>query len=406
MPDMGSPRRFATSPIPWAVALNVIGVNAIAPVIPAYAAHFGVGVALTSTVITAFAVARMSVRLVAGRLADRHGSRRISASGGAIQAGGALIAAFAPNIGILLGARAIQGTGSAMFGTSIYRYMLVTTEKEDLGRATAWYQAGILIGTTVGPLLGGMVADLFGIFAPFYLQMVLASVVAVVSLRFLGESTIDDDTPEQPLGRSIVSLLRIDGFMVLLLLGFGLFFIRAGATNVLVPVFGDESLGLSASLIGAIISLGSVVSLVAMPIAGRVADTVGRVPVALAGAFVAALAVAGYGLTGTTVQLALVAATVGLGTGLSEVAVPTMVGDAAPRGAEGIVSAVYRISSDLGWVVGPIALGLLADSGRFGLAFVVAGAPLFLGGVILAVRRNAGTEAGPVEASETRLPPP
>lgn len=60
-----------------------------------------------------------------------------------------------------------------------------------------------------------------------------------------------------------------------------------------------------------------------------------------------------------------------------------MLGDIAPSGTEGRASAVYRMANDLGWVVGPVTLGLLADSSKYGLAFAVAGLPLAIGGAVL-----------------------
>ncbi len=369
------------------VALNVMGVNLIAPVLPAYAVHFGVGFAVASSLLTAFAVARMSFRLMAGRLSDRHGSRVICAGGAVIQAGGAILAGFAPSMGVLLGARLIQGVGSAMFGTSVNRYLLVGTEKADLGRATAGFQAGILLGAALGPIVGGGVAERFGIFAPFYLQAGMATLLTLVSVRFVDDTSVGRSHTTQE-SNPIRSLLGLPGFKIVMFLGFGLFFVRAGATNVLVPAFADEVLAMSPALIGAVISLGSVVSLIAMPVAGHFADSVGRRPVAMTGAFGTAASVALFGLTHSTAGVAAVSALAGIGVGLASVALPTMVGDIAPSGTEGLASGVFRIANDLGWVFGPLVLGLLADAARFGWAFIAAAAPMLAGGVILALFRT------------------
>jgi MFS family permease len=380
------------------VALNVMGVNLIAPVLPAYAAHFGVGFAIASSLLTSFALARMSLRLVAGRLSDRHGSRRVCAGGGLIQATGALLAGFAPTIGVLLAARLVQGWGSAMFGTSINRYLLVTTEKGELGRATAGFQGGILIGSTIGPLVGGVIAQTLGIFAPFFFQTGVALLLATVSARNIRDDGWGSSAQPAPVGQSIRSVLALDGFKVIMLLGSGLYLIRAGATNVLMPAFADDVLGMSPSQIGAMISLGSVVSLLVMPMAGRLADSIGRPPVALAGAFWAAAAIAMYGLAERGLHIALVAAATGMGVGLLAVALPTMIGDIAPKGTEGLASGVYRIANDMGWVLGPIALGLLADSSRFGLGFIIAGIPLLIGAATLLVstrRRSLQSSSRP-----------
>lgn len=377
--DKANGRRLLGSPIAWMVAVNVMGVNLIAPVLPAYAAHYGVGIGAASSLLTAFAVARMSFRLLAGTISDRRGSRVVCVAGGAVQAGGAALAAFSPAFGVLLAARLLQGVGSAMFGTAANRHLLVTTEKADLGRATAGFQSGILLGNTLGPLVGGAAAEAFGIFAPFQIQAVLAAILVIVSARFIDD--VASVEGGEAVARPIRSLLGLGGFKVIMVLAFGLFFVRAGATNVLVPAFADEVLALSPGRIGVIISLGSSVSLVVMAFAGRLADTWGRRPVALAGVFGTAVTVSLYGLSDTTMELALVSALTGVGVGLAAVALPTMIGDMAPPGTEGLASGLYRIANDLGWVIGPVALGAMADGSLFGLAFILAGLPLLVGGV-------------------------
>ncbi|MBK5267720.1 MAG: MFS transporter [Acidimicrobiia bacterium] len=396
MSDMESARRGFGSPIPWMVALNVIGVNLIAPVLPAYASHFGVGFAAASTLVTVFALARMSLRLTAGSWADRYGSRIVCIGGGAVQTVGALLAVFAPSLSLLLAARAIQGMGSALFGTSINRYLLVITGKAELGRATASFQGGILLGSTIGPLVGGIVAVRFGIFAPFYVQATIAGLLAIVSSQYIRDGALPAravaGAPTQT--RSFRSVLEIRGFKVIMFLGFGLFFLRAGAISVLIPAFADVVLDLSPAMIGFLISLGSIASLIAMPIAGQVADRFGRIPVALAGAFSTAATVTLFGLADSAIGMMVISALLGLGIGLAAVALPTMIGDIAPSGTEGRASAVYRMANDLGWVVGPVTLGLLADSARYGLAFAVAGLPLVMGGAILLRWRQAERDVG------------
>jgi MFS family permease len=370
------------------VALNVMGVNLIAPVLPAYASHFGVGFGAASTVVTVFAISRMSLRVTAGTLADRHGSRLVCTAGGLTQATGALLAAVSPGFAVLLVARAVQGAGSSLFGTSINRYLLVVTDKAELGRATAGFQAGILIGVTIGPLIGGVAAEQFGIFAPFYFQAAIALLLAGVSASYVRDGRdhhvrADRGATRPTSAYTFRALIRIRGFRLLMFLGFGLFFVRAGAINVLVPAFADDVLGLSPSEIGAVISVGSIVSLLVIPVAGHLADAVGRVPVAIAGACMTAVCVALYGLAQGVVGLLVVSGILGIGIGLAAVAMPTMIGDIAPAGTEGRASGVYRIASDMGWVVGPTTLGLLADSSHYGIAFFVAGLPILVGGLLL-----------------------
>ncbi|MFT7474820.1 MAG: DHA1 family multidrug resistance protein-like MFS transporter [Verrucomicrobiales bacterium] len=384
-------RRLVGSPIPLMVALNVVGVNLITPVLPSYANHFDVGIAAASFLITVFAIARMSARLPAGSLADRFGSRIVCMGGASVQAFGALLATVAPGLAVLLIARAIQGVGSALFGTSANRYLLVVTDKAELGRAIASFQGGIVLGGTIGPLIGGVVAQQFGIFAPFYVQAGLAIALLIVSGFVIDrhegpEGVVGSDKAARPTLRQI---LAIPGFQVVMFGGFSVFFVRAGGINVVVPAFGDSILSMSPAAIGAVISLGSVVSLVVMPLAGRLADSRSRWEVAVGGALMTAITVALFGVVENEIQFFAIAALSGIGIGFVAVALPTMIGDLAPPGTEGRASGVYRMANDMGWIFGPITLALLADQSRYGLAFLVAGVPLLLAAAVLSRSRSS-----------------
>jgi DHA1 family multidrug resistance protein-like MFS transporter len=383
-------RRLVGSPIPLMVALNVLGVNLITPVLPSYANHFDVGIAAASFLITVFAVARMSARLPAGSLADQFGSRIVCMGGASVQAFGALLATVAPGLAVLLVARAIQGIGSALWGTSANRYLLVVTDKAELGKAIASFQGGIVLGGTIGPLIGGVVAQQFGIFAPFYVQAGLALALLVVSGFVIdrndGHGVVGSDEAARPTFRQI---LAVPGFRVVMFGGFSLFFIRAGAINVVVPAFGDIILSMSPAAIGAVISLGSIVSLAVMPLAGRLADSRSRWEVAVLGALITAVTVALHGLVENEIQFFAIAALSGIGIGFVAVALPTMIGDLAPAGTEGRASGVYRMANDMGWIFGPTTLALLADQSRYGLAFLVAGVPLLLAATALSRSRSS-----------------
>ena len=98
----------------------------------------------------------------------------------------------------------------------------------------------------------------------------------------------------------------------------------------------------------------------------------------------AALATAAYGLFESFWALLVVSAVFGITAGLASIAPPAMVGDLAPEGIEGSAVGVYRMSGDLGFVVGPLVLGAIADTGAFTSGFFVTGAVMMLAALLLA----------------------
>jgi MFS family permease len=131
---------------------------------------------------------------------------------------------------------------------------------------------------------------------------------------------------------------------------------------------------------------------------GKVADTLGRRPVivagcAISGASMVMLAVL-PGLAGYLVSLAVL----GLGSGLLDVAPSAMIGDLIGRGRQegqgqgGIVVAAYQMAGDIGTVAGPVAVGFLVGAVSYQAAFILAA-------VVLGLAALAGLAAG-----ETRRP--
>ena len=238
-----------------------------------------------------------------------------------------------------------------------------------------------MLGASLGPFFGGVMADLGDARTPFWAQAVLSLLLVPVILAVMGDGPTETRTVRASL-RMAGDLLRRPVFLGVLALGFALFFLRAGARNALLPAYADEVGGLSPTAIGLVVSASSLTSVVAMIPTGRLVDRVGRKPVTLVGVLAVAASVALYGTTSSLWGLLAVSGLAGLTVGLASVPLPTMVGDLAPPGSEGIASGVFRMAADLGWIVGPLVLGAMADERLWGWGFVVAGVPIVLLGLL------------------------
>ncbi|MCB2222759.1 MAG: MFS transporter [Actinobacteria bacterium] len=374
------------------IALTVMNMTLIVPVLPDFADHFGVSLAAAAAMVSVFAGGRLVFRFWGGIGADRFGARRVSVIAtvvvGACAAWAALLDSFWP----VLGVRLVQGMAVGMIGVATNQYLLRTTPRQHLGRATAVFQTGIVAGASVGPLAGGVLADLGGLWAPFWAQAVLSLALVPVILLVMSAGETEVRTVRSSLHMA-GALLRRPVFLGVMLLGFTLFFLRAGAANALLPAYGDEVAGLSPTAIGFVVSAATFTSVLAMIPAGRLVDRVGRKPVMLTGVVAVTATVALYGTVSSFWGLIGVSCLTGLTVGLASVPPPTMIGDLAPPGSEGIAAGVFRMSSDLGWIVGPLALGAMADAGRWGLGFVVAGVPLLAAGALFLAAPETGERA-------------
>jgi len=165
---------------------------------------------------------------------------------------------------------------------------------------------------------------------------------------------------------------------VLAFVAVSLFIMRSGARITLFPLYGSEVVKLDPGAIGTILSVSALTNLMIVNYAGRLVDRVGRKPVAVWGLVASALATSAYGLFHTFGSLIAVSAVFGVASGIASIPPPAMVGDLAPRGLEGSAVGLYRMAGDLGFVIGPLLVGAIADTGAFWMGFVASGVALLI----------------------------
>lgn len=360
------------------------GLSLVAPIIPLYALEFGVSYTAAGALITGFALARLMFSLLGGVAGDRYGARRVAIGGAVLLTVSSITAALAPSYGVLLISRFVEGMGTAILATTASQYLVQTAPKERLGRTMALYQTGILVGVAIGPFIGGRLAEIGDFRTPFWAYSVLGMVVAVIVGVFITDMPPSGKTLGDSF-RATGGLLRMPSFRVLLFVAFTMFIMRGGARVTLFPLFGSEVVGLSPSQIGDVLSVSAVTNLLIVNPGGQLVDRIGRKPVAIVGLILAGLTISAYGFFETYGSLLVVSAFFGLASGLASIPPPTMVGDLAPRGAEGSAVGLYRTSGDLGFIVGPLVMGMVADAGAFSSGFIISG--LLLGVAALAVTR-------------------
>jgi MFS family permease len=135
------------------------------------------------TAITLFLLCMAALMIPGSKLTDILGRKRCLIGGLTVYGAGAVVAALAPALGVLiLGYSALEGIGSALMIPPIY--ILATIFFDDLqSRARAF---GVIsgmagIGAAAGPLLGGLITTAISWRVTFLLQAAIVGVVVVLS---------------------------------------------------------------------------------------------------------------------------------------------------------------------------------------------------------------------------------
>jgi DHA1 family multidrug resistance protein-like MFS transporter len=366
-----------------ATVLVMAGQGVISPILPLFAKKFGVGTAAVGLTLSTFALARLLLNVPLGAASDRYGRRLLLIGGPLVTALGMIGSGFALNIGQLLAWRFVAGAGSGMYMTGAQIYLVDISTPENRARFIGTNQGALLLGTAIGPAIGGAIAQFFGLRAPFWFVGIGALAAAFYSWARLPETRgpaerhADAEARRAraraggppPERRLWWRMMRSRDFAAVSLITMAVFFTRTASRNTLMPVMASARLGMTAGALGAVFTLMSVVNMVLIAPASMVADRFGRkwaiVPSGLlmAGSLLVLGGAHGYG------PLLLGAVLLSVGTGFAGPAPAAYAADIAPPELRGLAMGLYRSSGDIGFLIGPPLLGALADATTFAWGF-------------------------------------
>lgn len=139
--------------------------------------------------VNAYTLTLAGLILLAGALGDRYGRRRVFLIGVIWFAVASALCGTALNVEMLIAARALQGVGGALLTPGALAIIQASFTAEDRPRAVgAWSGLGGVAGA-IGPFLGGWVIATAGWRWAFLLNLPLAALILVVTLRHVPESS-------------------------------------------------------------------------------------------------------------------------------------------------------------------------------------------------------------------------
>ncbi len=136
--------------------------------------------------ITLFTLTMAALMIPGSKLTDIFGRKRVLITGLSIYGAGALIAALAPTLGVLIfGYSLLEGLGSALLIPPVY--ILITVSFSGIERAKNFgiVSAAAGIGAAAGPLIGGSITSTLGWQASFVLQVLLVALIIALSVRIV-----------------------------------------------------------------------------------------------------------------------------------------------------------------------------------------------------------------------------
>lgn len=355
--------------------LIAIGFGLVAPALPTFATSFDVGITAASVVVSAFAFMRLAFAPVSGRLVTAFGERPIYLWGILIVAVGSLACAFATSYWQLLVFRALSGIGSTMFTVSAVGLLIRMAPEHLRGRVSGLWATSFLLGSIAGPALGGGLV-VVSLRAPFLFYGVALLVVVVFVWALLRRSTLAARTePGDTPAVTVRQALRHSAYRAALATNFANGWTVIGIRVSLIPLFVTAALHQPDSFAGIALAVFAVGDAVILQFSGKLADTLGRKPLAITGLGLLAAGTVLLGLSGSPWMFLAASLLAGIGAGTLNPAQNATLADVLGAKARGgTVLAGFQMAADVGAILGPLAAGLVAEHGSYSLGFGLTGA--------------------------------
>jgi EmrB/QacA subfamily drug resistance transporter len=175
-------------------------------------AELHAGVSALQWVVSAYALTFAGAMLAFGMVGDEFGRKRVMLIGVGIFCAGSVLAALAPNIGLVIAGRAVMGFGAAASepGTlSMLRHLY--TEERSRTRAVAVWAAVSGLALALGPVIGGALVGVWNWRGIFWFNVAFGLVALVAGLIVLPENADPDahrvDIPGTVLGAAALTAL-------------------------------------------------------------------------------------------------------------------------------------------------------------------------------------------------------
>ena len=157
--------------------------------LPRIGHDLGSGAAGLQWVVNGYTLTLASFILLGGSLGDRFGRRRVYLIGVAWFAIASLLCGFAPSIGLLVAARALQGVGGALLAPGALAILQTSFVDADRMRAIGAWSGLAGVAGAIGPFLGGWIVQVSSWRLVFLINVPIAIAVFLVARRHVPESS-------------------------------------------------------------------------------------------------------------------------------------------------------------------------------------------------------------------------
>ncbi len=360
-----------------AVFATMLGNCMVMSFLPIYVQQFGFGELGAGMLFSVHAATRTIILPFTGRLSDRWERKYFLLLGLFFYTVTSFAYLPAGDVISFILIMMVHGTATAIMHPVAMAYVGDLAPKGQEGTYSGYINTAMLGGIAGGPLLGGVIKDLFGMDLNFLIMGGLSTAALVSLALFLPrvQSSIKKTHPATPV-RTLLTCKPI--------VGAACFRFSYALTNALtwvfLPLLATRLLPLSTTEVGLLISLNVLVSTLLQAPCGRLADRVDKAYLIAIGGLGSVITLAFFPFAQEFWHLLVLNICVG---GMYGLAFPSHTALAMEHGHQygmGTVMSLLMMAHGFGMLIGPALFGTIASQAGLGSAFWSGGV---MGGVLI-----------------------
>lgn len=199
-------RRKAIVLMSCCLSLLIVSMDAtiVNVAIPAIRADLAASPAQLQWVVDIYTLVLASLLMLSGATGDRFGRRRVFQIGLTVFAAGSLLCSLAPNIDTLIAARFVQAIGGSMLNpVALSIISQVFTGRVERARALGFWGAVVGISMALGPVVGGLLIQVVGWRAVFWINLPICALAIVLTAIFVPETRSATMRNIDPIGQGL-----------------------------------------------------------------------------------------------------------------------------------------------------------------------------------------------------------
>ncbi len=350
-----------------AVFAATLGIGIITPLMPIYAESLGATGIWLGIIFSGFALARLVLLPIVGRISDRRGRKKFIVFG---LLGYSIVSLFyllAGSVYSLTAVRMIHGFTSAFVVPIAMAYVGETGEEGKEAVSMGTFNISLFLGMGAGPVLGGVLKDVFSMSAAFYAMAGLSLLAFFIALFFLPDKITPRKTEDFFSFKTILKNNVVKG----------LFFFRMttamGRASIMVflPLFAS-GINISASGIGILFAVDTFFNVSLQRTFGKLADRYNKFYLIIIGSLIGGSALLLIPFTHSFRELIFISALMGTSTAI---AIPSATAIAVVLGRNmgmGTLMSSLATAMSVGFVLSPLILGVIMDVLDITSAFYIA----------------------------------